>query len=88
MPVHVKGFSLESSGNFPYTVRMPKETSDTKTARFELRLTEAEKELYQRAADQDGRPVANWMRDRLQRTAKAELEEDAGVKGKSKRPSP
>ena len=83
MHVHVKGFSLESSRNFPYTVRMLKETSDTKTARFELRLTDAEKDLYQRAADQDGRPLANWMRDRLQRIAHEEL--DDGVRRRTRR---
>ena len=80
---HVKGFGLESSRKFPYTVRMPKESSDTKTARFELRLTEAEKDLYQRAADQDGRPLANWVRDRLQRIAHEEL--DDGVRGRARR---
>jgi len=62
---------------------MPKESSDTKTARFELRLTEAEKDLYQRAADQDGRPLANWVRDRLQRIAHEEL--DDGVRGRARR---
>jgi uncharacterized protein (DUF1778 family) len=62
-------------------------TSQTKTARFELRLTDEEKELYQRAADRDGRSVANWIRDRLQRIAREELGE-GGAKGRSKRPSP
>jgi uncharacterized protein (DUF1778 family) len=66
---------------------MSTSTSQTKTARFELRLTEEEKSLYQRAADRDGRPVANWIRDRLQRIAREELD-DGSAKGRSKRPSP
>jgi uncharacterized protein (DUF1778 family) len=52
-----------------------------KTSRFELRLAEEDKELFQRAADQDGRPLANWIRDRLLRAARQEL---GGVGGKGK----
>jgi uncharacterized protein (DUF1778 family) len=51
------------------------------TSRLELRLTDAEKELYQRAAEKDGRPLSNWIRDRLSKAAKAELVQSA-AKGK------
>lgn len=71
------GSTLESSVRFPYTARMPE---TTKTSRLELRLTDADKELYQRAAEQDGRPLSNWIRDRLQKAARHELGE--GGKGK------
>ena len=54
---------------------------DTKTSRLELRLTDEEKDLYQRAADQDSRPLSNWIRDRLNKAARAELG-DKGGKGK------
>jgi hypothetical protein len=50
---------------------------------MELRLADADKELCQRAAEQDGRPLSNWIRDRLLKAAKAELGE--GGKGKPKK---
>jgi uncharacterized protein (DUF1778 family) len=62
--------------------------SDTKSSRLDLRLSEEERDLYQRAADADDRTLSNWIRDRLNKSARAELAEGAGVKGKSKRPSP
>ena len=46
---------------------------DIKTSRLELRLTDTDKELFQRAAEQDGRPLSNWIRDRLLKAAKQEL---------------
>ena len=55
---------------------------ETKNARLELRVAEDEKDLFQRAADQDGRPLSNWIRDRLLRVARQELGE---VDGKGKR---
>lgn len=54
---------------------------DTKTSRLELRLTDEEKDLYQRAAEQDNRPLSNWIRDRLNKAARAEL----GDKGRGKK---
>jgi uncharacterized protein (DUF1778 family) len=50
-----------------------------------MRVSEAEKALFQRAAEQDGRPLSNWIRDRLLRAARAEIIEDGG-KGKRKKP--
>lgn len=69
--------SLEVSGISPYTVRM---ADKALASRLELRLAEGDKELFQRAAEQDGRPLSNWIRDRLLKAAKAELGE--GGKGK------
>jgi uncharacterized protein DUF1778 len=61
---------LESSGKFPYSVRMAEITF---TSRLEIRLTDEDKALFQQAADQDGRPLSNWIRDRLLKAARAEL---------------
>jgi len=44
-----------------------------KDARVDLRIEPAEKELFQRAAELDGRPLSSWIRNRLVRAAKAEL---------------
>ncbi len=52
-----------------------------KDARVDLRIEPAEKALFQRAADQDGRPLSNWIRDRLLKVARAEL----GTEKKPKR---
>ena len=78
------GFELESPMSLPYTVRMPdKPTPTAKDARLEIRISQAEKELCQQAADQDDRPLSGWIRSRLVRAAKAELEEkQGGKKGK------
>jgi uncharacterized protein (DUF1778 family) len=54
--------------------------ADTKTSRLELRLTDAEKDLYQRAADRDNRPLSNWIRDRLAKAATAELADETTKK--------
>ena len=69
------------SGKLLYTVCMPTEPKDI---RLDMRVSRAEKELYQRAADQDGRPLSNWIRDRLNRAAHAELREKEGGKGKGR----
>jgi len=50
----------------------------TFTSRLEIRLTDEDKGLFQRAADQDGRPLSNWIRDRLLKAARAELGEGKG----------
>jgi uncharacterized protein (DUF1778 family) len=50
----------------------------TKTSRVELRLTDEDKELFQRAAEQDGRPLSNWIRDRLLKAARLELKDGKG----------
>jgi uncharacterized protein (DUF1778 family) len=53
-----------------------------------MRVSQADKELFQRAAERDGRSMSNWIRDRLVRVAREELGEGGG-KGRGKRhPSP
>lgn len=52
--------------------------SGAKDLRMDIRVSEEEKALYQRAADQDGRPLSNWIRDRLNRAARGELGEGKG----------
>ncbi|HEX4956515.1 MAG TPA: DUF1778 domain-containing protein [Thermoanaerobaculia bacterium] len=67
---------------------------ETKNTRLELRLTDQEKELFTRAAEQDGRPLSNWVRDRLMKAARQELGEtsqqpvSSGRRRKPKTPSP
>jgi uncharacterized protein (DUF1778 family) len=48
-----------------------------KTSRLDLRLSEEERDLYERAAEADSRTLSNWIRDRLNKAAKAELGEAA-----------
>jgi hypothetical protein len=80
-----RGRDVKMSGSLLYTVCM----SETKDIRLDMRVSRPEKELFQRAAEQDGRPLSNWIRDRLLRAAKTELgESDGGAKGKSKHSSP
>jgi hypothetical protein len=55
--------------------------NEAKSSRLDLRLTEEERALYQRAAEADGRTLSNWIRDRLNKSANAEL----GTGGKAKR---
>lgn len=57
---------------------------DTLDARLEVRLTTAEKEMFQRAADHDGRPLSNWIRDRLVKAARAEVGDEKGGGGRKK----
>jgi uncharacterized protein (DUF1778 family) len=59
------------SRSFPHNVCMPTDT--TKNTRLDMRVSEDEKELFQKAAEQDGRPLSNWIRDRLLKAANAEL---------------
>ena len=59
------------SRSLPHNVCMPTDT--TKNTRLDMSVSEAEKELFQRAAEQDGRPLSNWIRDRLLKAANAEL---------------
>jgi uncharacterized protein (DUF1778 family) len=67
-----------------------KASTSTKDARLEIRISQEEKELCQRAADRDDRPLSNWIRSRLVAAAREELGEAGGsVKGKGRRaPSP
>ncbi len=53
---------------------MPRSMPSAKDSRLEIRVSEDEKEQFQRAADQDGRPLSNWIRDRLLKAVRVELE--------------
>jgi uncharacterized protein (DUF1778 family) len=53
-----------------------------KSSRLDLRLSEEERELYERAAEADSRTLSNWIRDRLNKAAKSELGEDGKGKGR------
>ncbi len=84
--VESRGFGLEFSMSFPYTVRMTaKSIPSTKDARLEIRISQAEKELCTQAAEQDDRPLSSWIRNRLVKAAEEEL---AGGKGKGRRSNP
>lgn len=58
-----------------YTVCMPDTTAST---RLDMRVSPSDKELFQRAAEQDGRSLSNWIRDRLLKAARAELGKGKG----------
>lgn len=47
----------------------------TRTERFEMRLSSKEREAFQLAADLSGSSISTWIRDRLRRIARRELEE-------------
>jgi uncharacterized protein (DUF1778 family) len=47
----------------------------SKTERVEIRLGPEEKEAFQLAADQSGLSLSSWMRERLRRAARTDLEE-------------
>jgi hypothetical protein len=64
---------LNLADHFRTMYDMP--TDHAKTSRLDLRLTEEERELYQRAAEKDSRTLSNWIRDRLNKSAKTELGE-------------
>lgn len=48
-----------------------------KSETFKLRLSKEEKAAFERAAGISGLPLAAWMRERLRKAARIELE-DAG----------
>jgi uncharacterized protein (DUF1778 family) len=45
-----------------------------KSALVQMRVNPAEKEAFQLAADLDGKKLSEWMRDRLRRDSRQELE--------------
>jgi uncharacterized protein (DUF1778 family) len=55
--------------------------TESKTIRLDMRVSPEEKELYQRAAEKDGRSLSNWIRDRLNRAAKEELADTRSKSG-------
>jgi uncharacterized protein (DUF1778 family) len=49
-----------------------------KTTRLDMRISEEDKERFQRAAAKDGRSLSNWITDRLRKMAQQELGEEEG----------
>jgi len=52
-------------------------TDTTRSGRLEIRLEPKEKDGFERAAEIAGLPLSSWVRERLRRAARQELE-DAG----------
>ena len=53
----------------------PKKPPDkSKIALIQIRVNAAEKQAFQAAADLDGKKLSEWMRDRLRRVSRKELE--------------
>ena len=53
----------------------PKKSPDkAKASLLQIRLGAAEKETFARAAELDGKKVSEWIRDRLRRISRQELE--------------
>lgn len=54
----------------------PKKPPDkAKGELLQIRVSTAEKQAFQLAADRDGKKTSEWIRDRLRRTSRQELEE-------------
>jgi len=51
-----------------------KSAARAKLALIQIRLNEAEKATFRAAADLDGKKLSEWIRDRLRRDARQELE--------------
>ena len=71
------------SGFFGYTIYMnknkggrpPKSTDKVKGEYLEVRLELAEKEAFRQAAELAGLPLSTWVRERLRRISRKELED-------------
>jgi hypothetical protein len=55
--------------------RPKKQPDAVKTEYIEIRCETGEKESFRDAADAAGMPMSGWIRDRLRRSARKELEE-------------
>jgi uncharacterized protein (DUF1778 family) len=55
--------------------RPPKTADKVKSEYLEVRLDPKEKAAFKDAADVAGLPLSSWVRERLRRTARRELEE-------------
>ena len=53
----------------------PKSVDVAKASLLQIRLSAAEKEAFANAAKLDGKKISEWIRDRLRRVAREELEE-------------
>jgi uncharacterized protein (DUF1778 family) len=56
--------------------RPKKRPEETLSERFDLRLSAAEREEFERAADEANLGVSAWMRDRLLKIARREIPRD------------
>jgi uncharacterized protein (DUF1778 family) len=54
--------------------RPPKPAAKQKKRYLQVRITDAEKAAFDRAAEIDGKQLAVWVRDRLRIAAQADLE--------------
>lgn len=52
-----------------------KSAAVAKKSLLQIRLSDAEKEAFAHAAELDGKKTSEWIRDRLRRVARQELEE-------------
>ena len=72
---------LDSHNFCPYTVGMkkrgrPKKNADSVKAEYiEVRCELSEKEAFRSAAEAAGLPLSGWIRERLRRAARKELED-------------
>jgi uncharacterized protein (DUF1778 family) len=57
------------------TGRPKKKPESVKTEYIELRCEPGEKDSFRDAADAAGMPMSGWIRDRLRRAARKELED-------------
>jgi hypothetical protein len=74
--------SLDESTYRPYSAAMkkkmgrPKKQPDALKADYiEVRCEEAEKQAFRAAAEAAGLPLSGWIRERLRRSARKELED-------------
>jgi hypothetical protein len=51
-----------------------KPAAKSKGALVQIRLNDAEKQAFQLAAESDGKKLSEWIRDRLRRDSRQELE--------------
>jgi hypothetical protein len=52
-----------------------KSAAKSKGDHIQFRVNPAEKEAFERAADLDGKKLSEWIRDRLRRVSRQELED-------------
>jgi uncharacterized protein (DUF1778 family) len=57
------------------TGRPKKHPEAVKTEYIEIRCEESEKQSFRDAADAAGMPMSGWMRDRLRKASRKELED-------------
>jgi mobilization protein NikA len=61
--------------NMARTGRPKKKAAESKTDYIEVRCEESEKQAFRQAAEAVGLPLSGWIRERLRRAARKELED-------------